>query len=123
MAEYIVKGIGEKKESKNGNQYCFIHIEGVNPFVQTFRALYFYKKFDLNIGDKVELDVKDGKDGQKIANKPRPNKSWGVGYSKAPTFDELKRLKSIELATQLVIADKVELADLEKIKKRLEEII
>ena len=124
MSEYLVKGFDVVKESASGNKYCFITISGVTGNAETFKALYFFKgDFDLSIGEKYELDIKDGKElGQKIANKPK-KKGFGGGYSKDPTFDELKRLKAMELAVNMVIANKVEMKDLEKIKKRIEEII
>jgi hypothetical protein len=126
MSEYLVKGFDAPKQSASGNNYCFITISGIDTGnAETFKALYFFKgDFDLGIGEKYELDIKDGKEpGQKIANKPKKKGFGGGGYSKNPTFNELKRLKSIELAVQLVIANKIEMKDLEKINKRLNELI
>lgn len=126
MANYfLVKGHDIIRESKNGSKYTFLTIAGLDTGdASTFKALYFFKgEFDLKVGDKVELEVKDGKEpGQKIANKPRKKSAWG-GASKGLSFDEQKRLKSIELAVSLVIANKVEMKDLEKISRRLNELI
>ncbi len=124
MSEYLVKGHDVVKESALGNKYCFITISALTGNAETFKALYFFKgDFDLKIGEKYELDVKDGSQpNQKIANKPR-KKNWSGGGNRGMSFDEQKRLKAMELAVNMVIANKVEMKDLEKVKKRIEELI
>ncbi len=124
--KYLVKGFDTPKQSKNGNSYCMLTLESINTGdATTFKALYFFnREFDLKLGEKYELDVKDGSQpNQKIANKPKPKKNWSGGGNRGISFNEHKRLKAMELVVNLIIANKVEMKNLEKVKKRLEEII
>lgn len=120
--KYLLTGHTEPKVSKNGKGYITLSLESNSPFKQ-FKAIHFYDgEFPFKLGEWIDLDIVE-KNEQFFANKPKEKKAWTGGGQKALSFDETKRLKSIELAVQLVIANKVEMKDLEKIKKRLEEII
>lgn len=119
--KYLVTGHTEPKVSKNGKGYVTLSLESNTPFKQ-FKALHFYDgDFSIKMGEWVELDIVE-KNEQFFANKPKEKKTWSGG-GKALSFDETKRLKSIELAIQLIIANKVEMKDLEKINKRLQNLI
>jgi hypothetical protein len=126
--KYLLTGHTEPKVSKNGKGYVTLSLEGnnpskdYNPFIQ-FKAIHFYDgEFPFKIGEWIELDIVE-KNEQFFANKPKEKKAWTGGGQKGLSFDETKRLKSIELAVQLVIANKIEMKDLEKINKRLNELI
>lgn len=120
--KYLLTGFNEPKVSKNGKAYVTLSLESNTPFKQ-FKAMHFYDgEFSFKVGEWIEFDVVE-KEGSFFANKPKEKKTWSGGGQKGLSFDEQKRLKSIELAVQLVIANKVEMKDMEKINKRLQEIM
>jgi hypothetical protein len=120
--KYLLTGLTEIKTSKNGKNYRTLHLESNDP-LKRIKALFFFDgEFPFRIGDWIELDVVE-KNEQFFANIPKPKKNWGGGGQKGLSFDEQKRLKSIELAVSLVIANKVEMKDLDKISRRLNELI
>jgi hypothetical protein len=121
--KYLLTSLTEIKTSKNGKNYRTLHLESNNP-LKRIKALFFFDgEFPFRIGDWIELDVVE-RNEQFFANIPKPKKNgWTGGGNKGMSFDEQKRLKSIELAVQLVIANKIEMKDLEKINKRLNELI